>query len=169
MIEDTKYLGNLCKREHKYLDTNNSLRFITNQCCVKCTRLNNINYRRKSYHKGIYIKQKKGEIYFIGVLCKRKHKFNNKMKSLRYKINHSCIECSKIDSYKRKSNTTQKLLNYEDLSLNKFCPKHGNKFIRKEGRAIYCAAPIKNDTYLDKCFYHLPKKKYSLKKKNTNN
>jgi hypothetical protein len=33
---------------------------------------------------------------YLGSLCKRKHNWNNTGKSLRYKSNGGCVECSKI-------------------------------------------------------------------------
>ncbi len=50
-IKPTQYLGSLCKRNHKYKDTNRSLRYIRGHACIRCHKKAQAEWTRNNSEK----------------------------------------------------------------------------------------------------------------------
>lgn len=87
------YLGSLCKRNHNYDDTGQSLRTVKKGECLECRRMRRAKVRASK-------KDLSG--YYIGGLCKQGHDYNNTGQSLREKKTGDCLECHKLRSYGNK-------------------------------------------------------------------
>ena len=44
------------------------------------------------------------------------------------------------------------------------CPIHGNKYLVKEDKSVFCFAKTKMDI-IDRCFYHVSKRKLKVKRR----
>lgn len=173
------YLGVLCSRKHEYLQTKQSLRYISSNGCVECVKLmrKEHNIRNKEKQSTIFIEKKDITFdinkFFVGTLCYKKHKFKNYEGSLRDKISGTCRECFKENEYYK--HNRNKVL--EKIKIRNQIPEIKEK--RKEYLKNYYSILInkekkkitdKNyrDNIQDKKERNLYQKKWQKKKRNEN-
>jgi len=127
-FDETKfYLGTLCKRNHEFENSGQSLRYIkNNKCCPKCTAI-----RSKKY-----LNTKKGKIKSNET--KKQWRKNNPKKLSQYK--------NRIYEYHKqwRRNNPEKLKLYDENY--KSCKKNRDK-LNKTRRTLYKKNPIKMIKY----------------------
>ena len=109
MEKEVHYLGKLCKNNHEYENSGETLRFISDRSCVECKKLRQAERNRKR-------KEDINEAFYVGGLCINNHKFEGEDKSLRYVSNNVCLECRKISDgksyYKRQESILEQKKEY---------------------------------------------------------
>jgi hypothetical protein len=108
------YLGQLCKRNHSWSGTNQSLRLLMNRECETCRR-DNARNRRKRERRTDFDTTK----YYLGQLCQKFHEYKDTNQSLRYKSNRACVSCKK-DRYEKTN------FDLEKFYLGQLCTKNHN-------------------------------------------
>ena len=69
MENEKHYLGKLCKNNHEYEDSGETLRFLSDRSCIECKRL---KFKQKSEKRKSINKEK---VYVWEYVNKRKNKF----------------------------------------------------------------------------------------------
>lgn len=137
LIDGKYYLGALCKGNHNYQETGQTLRGANSRQCVECLSA----YGQKWRPSGELV----GDIYILGSLCKRNHHHEGEDLTLRYANSGACVECSITEHKKKRDVKAEKReaarladLSYCDsllleagldtnrFKLAKLCPKDHN-------------------------------------------
>lgn len=99
-MKPNTYLGKLCRLNHVFESTQQSLRYKCNYNCVICVKLKPKN-RKKEAEDAV------DNLFYLGNLCPRGHNYNETGRSLRYKSNFDCKECSGLLRRERNSSRTR--------------------------------------------------------------
>lgn len=89
------FLGNLCRNFHEYQDTGKSVRYVKGKekkSCVECKRLKTIRLKQSRFSLNLPPNLDKNRFY-LGVLCKRSHEFEDTKQTLRYIRSGACVDC----------------------------------------------------------------------------
>ncbi|MGL5922130.1 HNH endonuclease [Chroococcidiopsis sp.] len=102
------FLGKLCKNKHEWENAGQSLRSKGNKHCVACMQMPNAalqkarqdrakkeaalrdEWNEQLIQNGIDVK-----VFKLSTLCENNHDWNETGKSLRYRLQGSCVECRK--------------------------------------------------------------------------
>lgn len=96
-------LGNLCSRGHEWNSTGQSIRYIQGGNCVYCQMAKNKERRAKNRKRPLPVEPIDfDEMYFLGLPCSRNHTHEDTGRSLRYKSNGACLQCTKELRHGRK-------------------------------------------------------------------
>lgn len=93
-VSEIHYLGNLCKANHEYLTTNQSLKYINSANCVECSRISRIDRVKKKQEAALATGLIEG-IHFLGDPCPEGilHIEAESGKTLRYISTGICVAC----------------------------------------------------------------------------
>lgn len=165
LIDGKYYLGALCKENHNYQGTGQTLRGVNTRQCVEC---------RTSYEKAWRPPgQEVGDIYILGSICKRNHRYEGKALTLRYANSGACVECSITEHKKKRDIKAEKRiearladlsycdsllaeagLNTDRFTLSKLCPR--NHDWNQTGKSLRYI----NSTKCRQCQLDIKAKKY---------
>lgn len=158
--ESKFYLGILCKRNHKYKNTEQSLRYVVNATCVECNKLRLVKYNKeriklfKKENEKVAIPDFNIQIFYLGSLCKYMHEYKNTGNSLRYIRGGNCICCTKnrCKRYysKNRENEIQKQKEYYRKTVKhkkSYDEKYRQREYVKERSRLKGVQKRKNSTY----------------------
>ena len=125
--ENKYFLGKLCRSNHEYENTGQSLRYKSTRECPECVYFRSKTYRQNNKDKfsssAKNYRAKRQELYRqlssknkfkLGTLCLYNHEFESTGRSLRYQTGH-CVECQKIRAKKYRENNPEAKHKYDKL------------------------------------------------------